>query len=115
MVTHRLIAAFGAVAGVGVADVTIPAEPGVAGMLALLNVAGLGYIAYLLVKAAIAEGRETRAAVIANTAAVNRLVRMWALWLVTERRDVPDQVRSEARELLEEARSTSPTPPSSQP
>lgn len=97
----RLVAT---VAGIGIADVTLPTDASITGLVILLNVAGLGYIAYLLVKASIAENRETRAAVNANTSAVNRLVRMWALYLVTERRDIPEGVRSEARELLEESR-----------
>lgn len=84
----------------------IPAD--VYGLLALLNTAGLGLIAYLLVTRGIgavaADQRETRARLDANTNAVNRMVRMWALWLVTERRDIPEGVRQEARSLLEEAR-----------
>lgn len=78
------------------------------GLLVLLNTAGLGYIAYLLVTRGFStlesDQRETRAHLDANTNAVNRLVRMWALWLVTERRDIPEGVRREARTLLEEAR-----------
>ncbi len=101
----RVIAAFATVAAGVTADVVMP-DSNVTGILALLNVAGLGYIAYMLVKASIAENRETRAAVNANTSAVNRLVRVWALWLVTERRDIPELVRTEARELLEESRAS---------
>lgn len=83
---------------------TFTLAPEVYGLVVLLNVAGLGYIAYLLVRAGVAAAAETTRQVNANTAAVNRLVRMWALWLVTERRDVPEHVRQEARVLLEESR-----------
>ncbi len=86
----------------------VSGDPTIASIVVLLNVAGLGFIAYLLVTrvapAVDTALRETRATVDANTRSVNRLVRMWALWLVTERRDIPEGVRREARELLDETR-----------
>lgn len=83
-------------------------DPTIGSIVVLLNVAGLGFISYLLVTrvapAVDTALRETRTTVDANTRAVNRLVRMWALWLVTERRDIPEGVRLEARDLLDESR-----------
>lgn len=85
---------------------TLPPEAAVA--IAILNTAGLGLIAYLLVRGGlrIVEqiARDTRQTVDGNTRSVNRLVRMWALWLITERREIPQRVREEATEILEEAR-----------
>lgn len=86
--------------------------PDVSALVILLNVAGLGYIAYLLVTrvapAVDATARETRMTVDSNTRAVNRLVRGWALYLISERRDISDRVKREAQSVLDEIGSEGP-------